>query len=746
MGIPGILKEIGKGERIALSKLAVEHLERTRRPLRIAIDAAIWSFQNQAGQGGKNPALRTLFFRLLKLLALPIHPVFVYDGKNKPLMKRNKAVGYRSCVTNEMSKKMIQTFRMPHHNAPGEAEAECALLQKKGIVDAVMSQDVDAIMFGSTLTLRDWSKEAARGNKSATHVNLLRLASITENNGLDESGMVLVALLSGGDYNTDGVAGFGISLACEIAKAGFGADLLEIFKHNDEVGLQEWRDRLNLELENNQSGYFRTKHKSLRIPDDFPNHIILAYYTDPVVSSEEAINTLRARLDRCWREEIDVLALREHVADVLDWNYKSGAKKVIRTMAPALLAHRLQLGLGTTTVRSVEQIKERRQHYVNDGIPELRLEVVPGDLVGLKLENEEDNPEHAYDDADAEPDEEGPEFETVSSSQAEQADTEVRVSPKKKRKSPPWDPFAVEKMWIPEAVVKAGVPLLVEQWHQEQQEIFKDPKKFATRKCARTKSAQKATDKSMKPGALDAFVTSSKPCLNRTEHERENVKGQVSLIGASASSARIVPPISNSKSLGQDSFQLNAILKVSKPTRVSVTSKSTTTSTKKALARSQSAPIWEGSVSLEATGVSLDDYALIGPPLGRPNEKDRENISPSSTVTQRKRTTESPIAQRTEKLKTPTERPDIASFFGPRKTQSRDDEPETTVRVTKLPPKLSTGLKRDFVDQKASAQPRESLPGTWKEIIADAVSLGAKAEELRSRKPRISCVDLTGDD
>src|SRR5271154_6462995 len=84
-----VLKEIGKGDRIALAKLSVEHLERTGRPFRIAIDAAIWSFQNQAGQGGANPALRTLFYRLLKLFALPIHPVFVYDGRNKPLTKRN---------------------------------------------------------------------------------------------------------------------------------------------------------------------------------------------------------------------------------------------------------------------------------------------------------------------------------------------------------------------------------------------------------------------------------------------------------------------------------------------------------------------------------------------------------------------------------------------------------------------------------------------------------------------------------
>ena len=152
--------------------MAVEFLEKNRRPLRIAIDIAIWQFQNQAGQGGQNPALRTFYYRLLRLLALPVHPLFVYDGSEKPLTKRNKVVSRYGTTSlhNEMSKKLLRLFRFPYRTAAGEAEAECALLQREGIVDAVMSQDVDAVMWGSTMTLRDWSQEGTRGNKTATHV------------------------------------------------------------------------------------------------------------------------------------------------------------------------------------------------------------------------------------------------------------------------------------------------------------------------------------------------------------------------------------------------------------------------------------------------------------------------------------------------------------------------------------------------------------------------------------------------
>lgn len=39
-------------------------------------------------RAGENPALRVLFYRLCRLLTLPIIPVFVFDGPNRPKVKR----------------------------------------------------------------------------------------------------------------------------------------------------------------------------------------------------------------------------------------------------------------------------------------------------------------------------------------------------------------------------------------------------------------------------------------------------------------------------------------------------------------------------------------------------------------------------------------------------------------------------------------------------------------------------------
>ncbi|KAF5016149.1 hypothetical protein F66182_12264, partial [Fusarium sp. NRRL 66182] len=227
MGIPGLGKAIGNADRIALSRLAIRHLEVSKRPIRIAVDISIWLFQLQAGRGGQNPELRTLFFRLVRLLALPIHPLFVYDGKQKPPFKRGKATtgrSYGSAPIINLSKILIDLFKFPRHDAPGEAEAECARLQQAGVVDAVMSNDIDTLMFGSGLTVMNFSKESSTGTSAATHVDCYTIESqldVEANVKLSRAGMVLFAMLSGGDYLPSGVTKCGPGLAGEIARAGF---------------------------------------------------------------------------------------------------------------------------------------------------------------------------------------------------------------------------------------------------------------------------------------------------------------------------------------------------------------------------------------------------------------------------------------------------------------------------------------------------------------------------------------------
>ncbi|OAP63126.1 hypothetical protein AYL99_02353 [Fonsecaea erecta] len=412
-----------------------------------------------------------------------------------------------------MSKGLISLFQFPTHVAPGEAEAECAMLQREGVVDAVMTQDVDALMFGSGLTLRDWSKEAngKKGNKTPTHVSVLDLPRVKNMCGLDPEGMILVALLSGGDYDEDGVAGIGCKLACEIARAGFGSDLVELVRNGDEDGITEWRERLQFELETNESGYFKMKRKSVRIPDSFPNRKILGYYMNPAVTPVSEMERLERKWAKTWDEEIDVQALRDYAADMFEWLYKPGAWKFVRVMAPALLADGLRRDRATSHLTSVDQITEQRQHFVSDGIPELRVTVVPAKVVGLNLDAEEDSP--TYLQLLAEEENEGAEGETEHA----EIDENAPLSPSKKRKSPAWLPDAPEKMWIAQTIVEIGAREHVEQWKRIQFENANDPKKLATRKCPKKKESKKPkVIGGMQPGALLSYVV---PADQSTELE-----------------------------------------------------------------------------------------------------------------------------------------------------------------------------------------------------------------------------------
>lgn len=508
MGIPGTYNQIGKGERIALSKLAVEHLEKTGRPFRIAIDISIWQFQIQSGQGGKNPALRTLFYRLLRLLALSVQPLFVFDGPHRPPVKRGRTVAPRAeCSSNTQTKELLKRFGFQYHTAPGEAEAECALLQKENIVDAVLSEDVDTMMFGCGMTMRNWTAEGTRGNKSPTHVNVFKAKSTKENYGIDSEGMILIALMSGGDYMPDGLPGCGPKIAYEAAKAGFGRDLCQLSK-DDTDGIRRWRERLERELQTNESKFFQQKHKAIRIPENFPDKTVWGYYTHPAVSSTEKVARLRDEIK--WDLEVSVPELRILVADLFEWRRFSGVKKFVRGLAPALLAHQLicrnQIDMPdnddlevkeTTEKRLVKSICGRRNQYYAGGEPELRIAYIPIDIVGLDLNSEEKNDIQYYgQDAsgDEQPASEGDESRDRSK------------SPTKRRGPSTYDPAQIEKIWILETYVKLGVPLLVETWEEE----MRNAKKFASRK-AREKARTTNTRGGMEAGALDQYVKLTKP-------------------------------------------------------------------------------------------------------------------------------------------------------------------------------------------------------------------------------------------
>ncbi|CAE6472380.1 unnamed protein product [Rhizoctonia solani] len=205
------------------------------RALRIGIDASIWFFHAAYGREGENPELRTLFFRLAKLAKYTFCPLFVFDGPHRPRTKRQD-YQYKDELT------------CPRHEkhdicvwAPGEAEAELAYLNNIGVIDAILSDDVDNFLFGARVVIRNPSGTLTgnrgypalnrEGKDDGVHVMVYRMDDIEKDPAckLTRGGMILIALLSGGDYD-QGAKRCGPKTALALAQRGLGDELLNAFE------------------------------------------------------------------------------------------------------------------------------------------------------------------------------------------------------------------------------------------------------------------------------------------------------------------------------------------------------------------------------------------------------------------------------------------------------------------------------------------------------------------------------------
>ncbi|KAG4030674.1 hypothetical protein MFRU_011g01320 [Monilinia fructicola] len=350
MGIPELWQLFDKaaiGQNISIAAFAASHFERERRPLRIAIDVSIWKFkcyqdaQKVAAIRKKvpaaNPNEKNILFKILKLLKLNMQLIFVADGKNRPAEK----YGGQSCYKHRsqddtLLKQTVTSLGVIWHEAPGEAEAECAALQSRGVVDYVWTVDSDAFVFGATSLIRFAHVEKDRAKKDAKkkygvhepdeirreidfdNIVVYRADRIQERfPGLTRDGLVLFAVLKGGDYSKNGksLTNCGPVLALEIAtaKEGFGEELC----NSSVADFPAWANRLR--------GYLEKTNSRVNVPHNFPDPRIVSLYNKPLVSSERVTSDI----DKFWDASFDEMELQKVVAPKFNFWVAEYIKHVI---------------------------------------------------------------------------------------------------------------------------------------------------------------------------------------------------------------------------------------------------------------------------------------------------------------------------------------------------------------------------------------------------------------------------------
>jgi flap endonuclease-1 len=229
--------------------------------------------------------LQGMFYRTIRMLANGLKPVFVFDGKPPELKsgelarrKKNKEKAVEELenatdegdkeqikklnkrtvrVTPEMNaeaKKLLRLMGVPVIEAPCEAEAQCAALNKAGKVFAAGSEDMDTLTCGAKVLLRHLTYAEARKEP----IMEIHLDKVLKGLDLTMDQFIDLCILLGCDY-ADKIKGVGPKRALEFIKK-YGS-IEKIISSLDKDKFQ--------------------------IPENFPYEEIRAYFKNPEVTPPE---------------------------------------------------------------------------------------------------------------------------------------------------------------------------------------------------------------------------------------------------------------------------------------------------------------------------------------------------------------------------------------------------------------------------------------------------------------------------
>jgi len=182
------------------------------------------------------------FYRTIRLLEKGIKPVYVFDGKppdlkggelvkraerreeaQKSLDKATEAGAPAALapfprrlvkVTKEhppAAQDLLALMGVPYVDASSEAEAQCAVMVKAGIVYGVATEDMDALTFGSNILLRHMTFSEAR-KMPVQEIHYEKVLSGLE---LKQDEFIDLCILMGCDY-CDTIKGIGPKRAYEL--------------------------------------------------------------------------------------------------------------------------------------------------------------------------------------------------------------------------------------------------------------------------------------------------------------------------------------------------------------------------------------------------------------------------------------------------------------------------------------------------------------------------------------------------
>jgi flap endonuclease GEN len=127
----------------------------------LAVDLSIWICEGMTSSAlstfHADPACHLVYQRATKLLGLGIGLVFVAEGRRRSV--REHRSGSRFWDASDRCEAMLRALGVPVARAEAEGEALCALLDSSGLVDGVISNDGDCLLYGARTVYSNFTSE-----------------------------------------------------------------------------------------------------------------------------------------------------------------------------------------------------------------------------------------------------------------------------------------------------------------------------------------------------------------------------------------------------------------------------------------------------------------------------------------------------------------------------------------------------------------------------------------------------------
>jgi len=231
---------------------------------RVGIDSFLLAFQflttirdrSPTGDGGPLKAdngkvvahLMGFLSRASMMLSKGVKPVFIFDGKHPELKKEEMDIRRarreqaeadwkaalevgdfataqkmaQRCVkyTPEMveeSIEMLSLMGIPAFRAAAEGEAQASVMAANGQLDAVATQDWDALLYGAPVVIRNFASDGSKRMGRIIHAQRIELTQILRDNELSRSQLIDLAIMIGTDFHP-GIKGVGPKTGLKLIK------------------------------------------------------------------------------------------------------------------------------------------------------------------------------------------------------------------------------------------------------------------------------------------------------------------------------------------------------------------------------------------------------------------------------------------------------------------------------------------------------------------------------------------------